>query len=72
LRLAFHIGSGQKLNPITPKELVAIPGGAQPNYAIMAVFDLRTFEPGNYTLEMTAEGNGGQARATQRAELTVQ
>jgi len=68
----FRMGSGQDLNPITPKELVTIPGGAQPYDAIMAVFDMGTVEPGNYTLEMTVEGNDRQTRATRRAEFTMQ
>jgi hypothetical protein len=72
LSVTFRIGSGQELNPISPKELAAIPSGAEPYYAIMAIFDLGILEPGNYTLEMTAESNGRRARVAQRAELTVQ
>jgi hypothetical protein len=52
--------------------MAAIPNGAAPYYAIRAIFDLGTLQPGNYTLEMTAENNGRQGRAAQRAELTVQ
>jgi hypothetical protein len=72
LRVTFRIGSGQELNPISPKELVAIPSGVAPYYAIRALFDLGKLEPGNYTLEMTAENKDRQGRAAQRAELTVQ
>ena len=34
--------------------------GAQPYDGIFATFDLGTFEPGNYTLETTAEDNAGR------------
>jgi len=71
LRVEFRVGSGQPFRPITPKKLVAIPGGAPQSYAIVAVFDLRELESGDYTLEMTVEDGVHQARATERAKLTV-
>ena len=71
LRVEFRIGSGQPLRPISPKKLVAIPAGAPQSYAVVAVFDLRELEPGDYTLEMTAEDGVRHAHATERAKLTV-
>ncbi len=72
LRVEFRVGSGQPFRPITPKKLVAIPGGAPQSYALVAVFDLRELESGDYTLEMTVEDGVHQARATEQAKLTLQ
>jgi hypothetical protein len=71
LRVEFRIGSGPLLRPIAPKKLAVTPGGAAQSYSVIAVFDLRELEPGDYTLEMTAEDGLRQARAMERAKLTV-
>jgi VWFA-related protein len=71
LHVEFRIRSKQSLRPITPKKLVATPGAIPESYAVVAVFDLRELEPGDYTLEMTAEDGVRQSRATEQAKLSV-
>ena len=72
LGVSFSLLSGDWLNPFKPTQLKATPGNAPHAYLVMAVFDLRSLQPGKYRLEMTAEDKFRPEQVTEGAEFAVQ
>jgi len=68
----FDLGTGGNTAPLIPDGIQAVNGISPDSMLVLAVFDLKNFKPGNYTLLVDAEDTVQRSRVSGRAEFTVE